>query len=313
MTPPTQIGRPEGASSGRPELIIGAVTRDRRQVLADLVALTKPRVVLMVLVTTVVGYYVGLSGAPDYARAIHLLVGTLLAASGTMALNQYHERDLDGRMERTRGRPLPDGRLAPLEALLFGTAITVSGLVYLAAFVNLLAAAVTVMTVVLYLFVYTPLKLRSPLCTLVGAVPGALLTHAGRLDLHLAGAVLVFTVVPLVTARLRRTGDVTLGRASRGLLVLLGAQLLLGAGSYLARFSAIWIPGGQMTVLVVPVAHRLVASLILATMVALALRVVIASRSAAERQAPATLTLATSGLSAGTPPGLSARAPRANS
>jgi protoheme IX farnesyltransferase len=128
----------------------------------------------MVLVTTVVGYYVGLSGTPDYGRAIHLLLGTLLAAGGTLALNQYAERIVDGKMERTRLRPLPDGRLAPLEALLFGAAITIGGLAYLAAFVNLLAAAVTATTVVLYLFAYTPLKLRSPLCTLVGAIPGAL-------------------------------------------------------------------------------------------------------------------------------------------
>src|SRR5499426_4644593 len=156
------------------ELVITAIARDRRQVAADLVALTKPRVVVMVLVTTLVGYYVGLSGAPDYARMLHLLIGTLLAAGGTLALNQYWERDVDGRMERTRGRPLPDGRLAPLEALAFGTAVTVAGVAYLAAFVNALAAGVTATIAVLYLFAYTPLKLRTALCTVVGAVPGAL-------------------------------------------------------------------------------------------------------------------------------------------
>src|SRR5499426_1509178 len=156
------------------ELVITAIARDRRQVAADLVALTKPRVVVMVLVTTLVGYYVGLSGAPDYARMLHLLIGTLLAAGGTLALNQYWERDVDGRMERTRGRPLPDGRLAPLEALAFGTAVTVAGVAYLAAFVNALAAGVTATIAILYLFAYTPLKLRTALCTVVGAVPGAL-------------------------------------------------------------------------------------------------------------------------------------------
>lgn len=156
------------------EIIVTALARDRRRVIADLVALTKPRVVVMILVTTVVGYYVGLAAAPDYARAIHLLIGTGLAAGGTLALNQYRERDVDARMERTRGRPLPDGRLMPLEALLFGTAITIVGVAYLAAFVTVLAAVVTAVTVVLYLFAYTPLKLRTPLCTLVGAVPGAL-------------------------------------------------------------------------------------------------------------------------------------------
>jgi protoheme IX farnesyltransferase len=156
------------------ELTVSAVARDRRQVVADLVALTKPRVVVMVLVTTLVGYYVGRLGAPDWVRMIHLLIGTFLAAGGTLALNQYWERDVDSRMVRTRLRPLPDGRLAPLEALVFGAAITLGGVAYLAAFVHVQAAGVTAATAVLYLFAYTPLKLRTALCTVVGAVPGAL-------------------------------------------------------------------------------------------------------------------------------------------
>jgi protoheme IX farnesyltransferase len=156
------------------EVIAASIARDRRQVAVDLLALTKPRVVVMILVTTLVGYYVGLTGAPDYVRMLHLIIGTLLAAGGTLALNQYWERHVDALMERTRTRPLPDGRLQPLEALLFGTATTVLGVVYLAAFVGALSALVTLATAVLYLFAYTPLKLRTPLCTLVGAVPGAL-------------------------------------------------------------------------------------------------------------------------------------------
>src|SRR5712692_10782613 len=155
-------------------LLVSAVARDRRQVVSDLAALTKPRVVLMVLVTTLVGYDAGLPGSPDYVRMVHLLIGTLLAAGGTLALNQYWERGVDARMERTRARPLPDGRLQPLEALLFGGAITLVGVVYLAAFVGVLSAAVTAATAVLYLFAYTPLKVRTALCTIVGAVPGAL-------------------------------------------------------------------------------------------------------------------------------------------
>src|SRR3989441_9476266 len=123
------------------ELVVAAIARSRRQVAADLLSLTKPRVVVMVLVTTLVGYYVGLSGAPDYARMLHLLVGTLLAAGGTLALNQYWERDVDARMERTRARPLPDGRLSPLEALLFGSALTALGLVYTAVFIGGMAPA----------------------------------------------------------------------------------------------------------------------------------------------------------------------------
>ncbi len=102
---------------------------------------------------------------------------------------------------------------------------------------------------------------------------GALLTHAGRIDLHLAGAVLVFAIVPIVTAPLRRTGDAVAAPVSRLLLVLLGAQLLLGVGSFLARFSPFWIPGEQLAGVALPVAHRLVGSLILAAIVILSVRV----------------------------------------
>ena len=181
MTPPTEI-------------VVAALPRARGRVATDLFVLTKPRVVLMVLVTTLVGYYVALSGPADWARVIHLVLGTVLAASGTLALNQYLERDVDALMQRTRLRPLPDGRLMPLEALLFGTATTALGLVYLAAFVNVLSAAVTAAVVVLYLFAYTPLKVRTPLATLVGAVPGALPPVTGwvaaRDELNVGAAVL---------------------------------------------------------------------------------------------------------------------------
>src|SRR5690242_10243766 len=161
MTPPTEV-------------IVAPLVRARRRVLVDLVALTKPRVVLMIVVSTLVGYYVGLTASADWTRLVHLAVGTALAAAGTLALNQYWERDVDARMERTRARPLPDGRLMPLEALAFGGGITALGIMDLAAFVGVGAAAVTLATFALYLFAYTPLKLRTSLCTIVGAVPGAL-------------------------------------------------------------------------------------------------------------------------------------------
>jgi cytochrome c oxidase assembly protein subunit 15 len=103
-------------------------------------------------------------------------------------------------------------------------------------------------------------------------VLGALLTHAGWLWLHLAGAVVVFAVTPLATARARRSGDAIAAPVSRVLLVLLGVQLALGVGAYLARFSALWIPGEQVTMLVLPVAHRLVGGLLLAAGVVLAVR-----------------------------------------
>jgi len=156
------------------DIVVATLDRERSRVAADLVSLTKPRVVVMVLVTTVVGYYVGLAGTPDYGRLVALVIGTLLAAGGTLALNQYWERDVDALMERTRTRPLPEGRLAPLEALLFGAGLTAAGLVVLALGVGWLATLVTAATFVLYLFAYTPLKLRTALCTIVGAVPGAL-------------------------------------------------------------------------------------------------------------------------------------------
>jgi protoheme IX farnesyltransferase len=156
------------------EVVAATLERDRVRVAADLVSLTKPRVVVMVLVTTVVGYYVALTGPPDYGRLAALMLGTVLAAGGTLALNQYWERDVDARMDRTRTRPLPEGRLAPLEALLFGAGLTAAGLAVLALGAGRLATLVTAATFVLYVFAYTPLKLRTSLCTIVGAVPGAL-------------------------------------------------------------------------------------------------------------------------------------------
>ena len=114
----------------------------------------------------------------------------------------------------------------------------------------------------------------------VQIVSGALLTHAGRLDLHLAGAVLVFVLAPIVAARARRGGDPVAAPAARALLALLGVQLVLGVGSYLARFSPIWIPGEQLTMLLLPVAHRVVGSLILGAAVILALRAIAAEASA---------------------------------
>ena len=142
---------------------------------ADFIALTRPRVVTMVMLTTLLGYYLGATEASfDWLRVAITLLGTSLAASGTMALNQYLERDLDARMLRTRQRPLPDGRLAPWDALVFGSALTVVGVLVLLLAINSLSAVVTAVTSVSYLFAYTPLKPRTSLCTLVGAVPGAL-------------------------------------------------------------------------------------------------------------------------------------------
>lgn len=119
------------------------------------------------------------------------------------------------------------------------------------------------------------------------AVTGALLTHAGRLDLHLVGAAAVFTLVPPLTARLRRSGDPVAAPVARALGALLLVQLGLGLGSYLARFSPLWIPGGQLTMLALPVAHRAVASLILGAAVMLALRAAAEAPRGATMPAPA--------------------------
>ena len=176
------------------EVIVAVIPRDRSRVALDLVALTKPRVVLMVLASTLVGYFVGLDGPADFLRVAHLLVGTILAAGGTLALNQYLDREIDARMERTKRRPLPAGRLQPLEALLFAGTLTAPGVAYLAVSVGLAAAAVTLTTAILYIGAYTPLKTRSASCMLVGAVPGALPPVTGwvaaRGDLGLGAAVL---------------------------------------------------------------------------------------------------------------------------
>jgi len=180
------------------DVMAPAVSRDRAQVARDLVALTKPRVLLMVLATTLAGYFVALGGLPDFVRAANVLVGTLMAAAGTLALNQCAERRLDALMDRTRRRPLPDGRLQPLPALLFATALTSAGIMYLAVAVGIVAGALTFVTTLLYLGVYTPLKTRSALCMLVGAVPGALPPVTGwvaaRGDLEL-GAAILFAIV----------------------------------------------------------------------------------------------------------------------
>ena len=121
----------------------------------------------------------------------------------------------------------------------------------------------------------------------VQIVFGALLTHAGRIDLHLAGAVLVFAMVPIVAAQLRRTGDAVAVPVSHLVTVLLGIQLLLGIGSYLVRPPAIWIPGEQLMVTALPVAHRLVGSLILAATAVLAVRVAAGASTVSPSSVPA--------------------------
>lgn len=147
--------------------------------LKDYYILTKPEVNLLILMTTSAGYYLGSRGPFHVAGLLSTLFGTLLVASGTATLNQWMERIWDGQMRRTSSRPLPAGRVSPREALCFGVALSLAGGLYLAVAVNLLAALLAMSTLLSYLLVYTPLKRKTPLCTLLGAVPGAMPTLIG--------------------------------------------------------------------------------------------------------------------------------------
>jgi heme o synthase len=150
--------------------LIPVLTRTRS---LDYVELTKPRITLLVLATTLVGFYLGTEGTLQVLPLLHTLLGTGLVAAAASALNMWLERDLDSLMKRTAGRPLPAGRLQPREVLAFSLVIAAAGLVYLLLFTNVLASALAATTLLSYLFVYTPLKTRTWLCTLIGAVPGA--------------------------------------------------------------------------------------------------------------------------------------------
>ena len=140
----------------------------------DFIALTKPGLVMMVVLTTCIGFYLGSIGPFDWLLLIHTLIGTSLSAGGSLALNQFIERDRDAMMHRTQKRPLPSGRLQPRQALWFGGGITTFGMAYLALLVNVLSCLVTISITASYLFLYTPLKKRTTLSTVFGAIPGAL-------------------------------------------------------------------------------------------------------------------------------------------
>jgi protoheme IX farnesyltransferase len=139
----------------------------------DYLELSKSRIVMMVLITTAAGYFFAAHGV-NWSLLLNTLLGTALVAAGTNALNQYVEREHDAKMRRTRLRPLPDGRIAPRAALLFSVAISILGTAYLGLAVNWLTAFLGAFTLVTYIFIYTPLKRVSPICTIIGAVPGAI-------------------------------------------------------------------------------------------------------------------------------------------
>lgn len=139
----------------------------------DFLALTKPRITNMVVLTTVVGFWLAAPRPVAWLALLHTILGTALVASGASALNQVWEKHTDAQMRRTANRPLPAGRLQSHHALLFGVVISLVGMFYLAFLVNLLTAILGALTLALYVFIYTPMKRRSSLATIIGAVPGA--------------------------------------------------------------------------------------------------------------------------------------------
>ena len=145
--------------------------------LSDYWALTKPEVNFLILITTFAGFYLGCANAGrqfSFLTLFNTLFGTFLVASGTATLNQYIERQFDAQMRRTSRRPLAAGRLEPSAVLAFGILLSVAGSIYLAIAAGMLASLLALLTLLSYLFLYTPLKRRTPLCVLVGAFPGAM-------------------------------------------------------------------------------------------------------------------------------------------
>jgi heme o synthase len=164
----------------------------------DFLELTKPRITILILICTAVGYYFGCRTSFRLLMLVHVLLGTALMASGTSALNQWWEADSDARMRRTRERPIPAGRMERSHGFVFGVLLSTAGFAELWFGTNTLAAALGLFTLLTYLFVYTPLKQRSPACTTVGALPGAMppligyAAASGGLD---AGALALFLIL----------------------------------------------------------------------------------------------------------------------
>lgn len=169
-----------------------------RERLAAYLQLTKPRITFLIVLTAAAGFALGSHGSVNYWLMAHSMIGIALLSSGIAALNQYVERDLDGLMRRTALRPLPAGKLLPYEAFMFGAGLTTAAELYLLTAVNSLTAFLGLIVIAGYLFLYTPLKTRSSLCTAVGAFPGAMpplvgwAAATGRLDV---GAWILFAII----------------------------------------------------------------------------------------------------------------------
>lgn len=163
----------------------------------DYIALTKPRITWLIVMSTGIGYFFGALNGWHILTLIHTLIGTALIASGTAALNQWYEREADGKMRRTQWRPLPSGRLTPAHALIFAIAISALGFLELW-YVNPLTGFLGLFTLASYLFIYTPLKQRSWHATTIGAIPGAmppLIGYAGAAGHLTAEAWILFAIL----------------------------------------------------------------------------------------------------------------------
>jgi protoheme IX farnesyltransferase len=144
------------------------------RVFQEYLKLTKPRITLLILISTAVGYCFGIGSHLNAFTLLNALLGTTLMAAGAATLNQWYERNIDSKMNRTRTRPIPAGTIEAHHALYFGTALSILGAMDLWSFTNMLAAALGLITSFAYLFVYTPLKQKTSICTTIGAVPGAI-------------------------------------------------------------------------------------------------------------------------------------------
>jgi protoheme IX farnesyltransferase len=150
------------------------VASSRNRAASDFAQLVKARLTLLVLFTTAVGFYLSAERPVDFFRLFHAVFGTALAAASAAALNQWWERRVDALMRRTKTRPIPSGRMRARNAFVIGLALALAGIIYLAIACNALAAGLAGLTIVLYIFAYTPLKQVSTTNTLVGAIPGAI-------------------------------------------------------------------------------------------------------------------------------------------
>jgi protoheme IX farnesyltransferase len=178
--------------------VVDVAARRSPSAFTDYLALAKPRLNFLVVASSAAGYYLGALHGVEWLPMAIAVTGTALVAGGAAVLNQVYERDTDALMRRTRRRPLPDGRVSPAEARTFGYALSALGLVMLAARANLLAASLALATLGVYLAIYTPMKRRSSLSTLVGAVPGALPPLIGWTASHgtiSAGGAALFAIV----------------------------------------------------------------------------------------------------------------------